>query len=108
MPSIEGHPGIHLHLEEQAGSSNGNIFYSWMVEECILASYDTKVVECPTHANIPLSQIAPDTVSIIQVLLFNLFITSDCISILCYFCKFEIVLFIISAYVSSSHKQGRI
>lgn len=61
MPSIEGHPGINV--DDQGNINGNNIFYSWMVEECILASYDTKTITCPMHSDIPLSQIAPDTVS---------------------------------------------
>jgi hypothetical protein len=37
--------------------------YSWVVEECILAAYDRKYVTCPSHGDIPLAQVAPDTVS---------------------------------------------
>lgn len=58
MPSVEGHP--NLVNEDNSGSNH--VIYSWMVEECILAAYDTKTIACPVHANIQLSQIAPDTV----------------------------------------------
>uniref|UniRef100_A0A182QR29 non-specific serine/threonine protein kinase n=1 Tax=Anopheles farauti TaxID=69004 RepID=A0A182QR29_9DIPT len=34
--------------------------YSWMVEECILAAYDRKLVACPIHGEIELSRITPD------------------------------------------------
>uniref|UniRef100_A0A182IMZ8 non-specific serine/threonine protein kinase n=1 Tax=Anopheles atroparvus TaxID=41427 RepID=A0A182IMZ8_ANOAO len=34
--------------------------YSWMVEECILAAYDRKLVSCPVHGEIELSRITPD------------------------------------------------
>ncbi|XP_017772148.1 PREDICTED: leucine-rich repeat serine/threonine-protein kinase 1 isoform X5 [Nicrophorus vespilloides] len=56
MPTVEGH--INETLEE----SPNQVYYSWMVEECILAAYNDKIVTCPTHANLPLSQIAPDTI----------------------------------------------
>lgn len=65
MPSMEGHPGISA---DSANSNNNLILYSWMVEECILAAYSTKYVSCPIHFDIPLSLVAPDTVSF-----FNLF-----------------------------------
>lgn len=58
MPSVEGHPS--LNTDENA--LPGQVFYCWMVEECILAAYGIKAVLCPTHGNIVLSQIAPDTV----------------------------------------------
>ncbi|XP_075215251.1 leucine-rich repeat kinase [Lycorma delicatula] len=58
-PSVEGHPSVGVgdgdtepDLEPQ---------YSWMVEECILAAYDKKSVKCPTHGDISLAHIAPDT-----------------------------------------------
>lgn len=57
IPSVEGHPGI---LGEDQDKP---IFYSWTVEECILAAYGTKTVVCPTHGDVTLSKIAPDTVS---------------------------------------------
>ncbi|CAG2064267.1 unnamed protein product [Timema podura] len=63
MPSVEGHPD-HLpgydvgpNLEDQPPA-----LFSWMVEECILAAYDHKCVTCPTHGDVPLVQIAPDTI----------------------------------------------
>lgn len=61
MPSMEGYPGYNQ--EEQTPNEDACIYYSWMVEECILAAYGKKCVTCPTHFDIPLSQIAPDTVS---------------------------------------------
>lgn len=51
--SVEGHPLI----------GNDNLpppSYSWMVEECILAAYDKKSIQCPVHGEIDLSSIAPD------------------------------------------------
>lgn len=57
MPSMEGHPGV------QTDEQPSNVSYSWMVEECILAAYGSKTVNCPTHDDIPLSRVAPDAVS---------------------------------------------
>lgn len=57
IPSMEGHPA--LQSEEQ----DKPIFYSWTVEECILAAYGPKAVSCPTHGDVSLGKIAPDTVS---------------------------------------------
>lgn len=51
--SVEGHPLI----------GNDNTIppsYSWMVEECILAAYDRKSIQCPVHGEIELSSITPD------------------------------------------------
>ncbi|XP_069680319.1 leucine-rich repeat serine/threonine-protein kinase 1 isoform X2 [Periplaneta americana] len=63
MPSVEGHPGYNMdepcHLAEEAEPS---VYYSWVVEECILAAYDRKSVTCPSHGDIPLAQVAPDTI----------------------------------------------
>ncbi|XP_050296551.1 leucine-rich repeat serine/threonine-protein kinase 1 isoform X5 [Anthonomus grandis grandis] len=56
--SMEGHPNVH-NVEEQVSKSP--TYYSWLVEECILASYSEKSVLCPTHGNITLARIAPDT-----------------------------------------------
>ncbi|XP_065157528.1 leucine-rich repeat serine/threonine-protein kinase 1 isoform X3 [Atheta coriaria] len=58
MPTVEGHPSVKLD-EENAGQP---LYYSWMVEECILAAYSTKTINCPSHGNIKLTQIAPDTI----------------------------------------------
>lgn len=57
MPSVEGHPNIAVE-----DTNINQIVYSWMVEECILAAYGVKAVCCPTHSDISLMQIAPDTV----------------------------------------------
>ncbi|XP_066246944.1 leucine-rich repeat serine/threonine-protein kinase 1 isoform X1 [Euwallacea similis] len=56
--SVEGHP--NLQVEEKLDRNPVN--YSWLVEECILASYDTKMVTCPNHGEIKLSNISPDVV----------------------------------------------
>ncbi|KAJ9598231.1 hypothetical protein L9F63_011052, partial [Diploptera punctata] len=63
MPSVEGHPGYNIedtchHTEEVEHS----VHYSWVVEECILAAYDRKSVTCPSHGDISLAQVAPDTI----------------------------------------------
>jgi hypothetical protein len=64
MPSVEGHPSYNMdepyHLAEEVEPS---IHYSWIVEECILAAYNRKSVTCPSHGDISLAQVAPDTVS---------------------------------------------
>jgi hypothetical protein len=64
MPSVEGHPVYNAdescHLAEEAEPL---VHYSWVVEECILAAYDSKSVTCPNHGDISLAQVAPDTVS---------------------------------------------
>lgn len=73
MPSVEGHPGLH---SEDPNSNINQPLYSWMVEECILAAYGNKYVCCPSHGDVLLSQIAPDTVrflkNIIQTLIYKL------------------------------------
>lgn len=51
--SVEGHPLI-------GNDSLPPPSYSWMVEECILAAYDKKSIQCPVHGEIDLSSIAPD------------------------------------------------
>ncbi|XP_030762504.1 leucine-rich repeat serine/threonine-protein kinase 1 isoform X2 [Sitophilus oryzae] len=55
--SVEGHPAVHL--EDQ--TARNTLYYSWMVEECILASYSEKAVTCPLHGDIKLLRVAPDT-----------------------------------------------
>ncbi|KAJ8980099.1 hypothetical protein NQ317_008560 [Molorchus minor] len=59
FPSMEGHPGVQ---EAQQAGVEKPIYYSWMVEECILAAYGSKNVTCPTHGDCPLARIAPDTI----------------------------------------------
>lgn len=59
--STEGHP--NLHGEDQTNP----VYYSWLVEECILESYNDKVVSCPTHGEVKLTRIAPDVVSVLEV-----------------------------------------
>ncbi|CAH0558750.1 unnamed protein product [Brassicogethes aeneus] len=58
MPSMEGHPGV----QNDNPNIQSNISYSWMVEECILAAYGSKTVNCPTHDDVPLSRVAPDAI----------------------------------------------
>ncbi|KAG5883328.1 hypothetical protein JTB14_032528 [Gonioctena quinquepunctata] len=55
IPSVEGHPGIQAEEEKP-------VYYSWMVEECILEAYNSKKVSCPTHGDCSLTRIAPDTI----------------------------------------------
>lgn len=62
MPSVEGHPNIIVE-----DTNINQIVYSWMVEECILAAYGVKTVCCPTHSDVSLAQIAPDTVTYIPL-----------------------------------------
>jgi len=60
--SFEGHPAF-AGLERMSNKSELDpIYYSWLVEECILAAYDKKLVQCPNHGDIGLPNIAPDTV----------------------------------------------
>lgn len=59
-PSIDEHPAM---LEETL-KSQGTPLFSWMVEECILAACKSNSVSCPTHGEILLSEIAPDTMFI--------------------------------------------
>ncbi|XP_071051470.1 leucine-rich repeat serine/threonine-protein kinase 1 isoform X2 [Onthophagus taurus] len=58
MPSVEGHPA----LNSDENKDVQHVFYSWMVEECILAAYGSKNVECPNHGDVHLAKIAPDTI----------------------------------------------
>lgn len=51
--SVEGHP---LMINDNQPPPS----YSWMVEECILAAYDKKSIQCPVHGEIELSSITPD------------------------------------------------
>lgn len=36
--------------------------YLWTIEECVLSTYDKKVLVCPIHGDIPVVRIAPDLV----------------------------------------------
>lgn len=56
--SMEGHPNLH-----QDEILKSPINYSWLVEECILASYNDRFLTCPSHGQIKLARIAPDAVS---------------------------------------------
>lgn len=51
--SVEGHPLVN-------SESLPPPSYAWMVEECILAAYDRKSIQCPVHGEIDLSSITPD------------------------------------------------
>ncbi|XP_046393381.1 leucine-rich repeat serine/threonine-protein kinase 1 [Ischnura elegans] len=71
-PSVEGHPGLGREGEEEDVDEQGPVVaeeaepeprFGWMVEECILAAYDRpQALNCPTHGDLQLAQIAPDTV----------------------------------------------
>lgn len=37
--------------------------YLWTIEECVLSTYDKKVLVCPIHGDVSVVQIAPDLVS---------------------------------------------
>lgn len=37
--------------------------YLWTIEECVLSTYDKKVLICPIHGDVSVIQIAPDLVS---------------------------------------------
>ncbi|XP_019766471.2 leucine-rich repeat serine/threonine-protein kinase 1 isoform X4 [Dendroctonus ponderosae] len=54
--SMEGHPNLH-----QDEVLKTPIYYSWLVEECILASYNERFLTCPSHGEVKLARIAPDT-----------------------------------------------
>ncbi|XP_018323262.1 leucine-rich repeat serine/threonine-protein kinase 1 isoform X2 [Agrilus planipennis] len=58
MPSVEGNPNVS---GDDTNPSN-QLFYSWMVEECILAAYGSRSIVCPTHLEISLTQITPDVI----------------------------------------------
>ncbi|XP_044740580.1 leucine-rich repeat serine/threonine-protein kinase 1 isoform X2 [Chrysoperla carnea] len=63
MPSVEGHPGVLGASGSMADEqTNSIVYYSWMIEECILEAYGKKLINCPAHGDIPLSKIAPDTI----------------------------------------------
>ncbi|XP_067008597.2 leucine-rich repeat serine/threonine-protein kinase 1 [Anabrus simplex] len=62
-PSVEGHPGYNPDDLYQLMEENEVLpVFSWVIEECILAAYDRKCVNCPSHGDISLAQIAPDTI----------------------------------------------
>lgn len=51
--------------------------YLWTIEECVLSTYDKKVLVCPIHGDVSVIRIAPDLVSIgFQIQLFILLIVS--------------------------------
>uniref|UniRef100_T1HIN4 non-specific serine/threonine protein kinase n=1 Tax=Rhodnius prolixus TaxID=13249 RepID=T1HIN4_RHOPR len=50
---------------------NRNPQYSWMVEECILAAVEKKIIRCPIHGEISLAHVAPDTVRIFYLISSN-------------------------------------
>lgn len=58
MPSVEGHPDF----QEEYNKNEEASAFSWMVEECILSACSGKNVNCPTHGEVLLSVVAPDTI----------------------------------------------
>lgn len=40
--------------------------YLWTIEECVLSTYDKKVLVCPIHGDVSVIQIAPDLVSYVN------------------------------------------
>lgn len=58
--SVEGYPDTKSNNDDSEVKRIA--CYSWLIEECILTSYDKKCVVCPTHGDISLAQVAPDTV----------------------------------------------
>lgn len=61
-PASSRKPSVEGHSEPEAKTEKLQASYSWLVEECILASYDRKCVTCAVHGDISLAQIAPDTI----------------------------------------------
>lgn len=50
-------------MRSKSNSVDTDMNYSWMMEECILAAYEKKLVTCPVHGDFRISVIAPDIVS---------------------------------------------
>lgn len=44
--------------------------YLWTIEECVLSTYDKKVLVCPIHGDVSVTRIAPDLVRIANYLKF--------------------------------------
>lgn len=44
--------------------------YLWTIEECVLSTYDKKVLVCPIHGDVSVIRIAPDLVSYFFLLFF--------------------------------------
>lgn len=51
-------------MDHRAVLSQSEAVYSFTVEECILQSHGSRHVNCPVHKEIPLAQVAPDTVQL--------------------------------------------
>lgn len=68
--SVDGNPLIP---DDQV---EGDIHYGWIVEDCILAasSVDKLCVVCPKHGDLPLAQVAPDTVRFFNKILINFYL----------------------------------
>lgn len=46
--------------------------YLWTIEECVLSTYDKKVLVCPIHGDVSVIRIAPDLVSFFLFFLFKI------------------------------------
>lgn len=57
--------------------------YLWTIEECVLSTYDKKVLVCPIHGDVSVIRIAPDLVSSFGLSVFSLklilFATNACL-----------------------------
>lgn len=47
--------------------------YLWTIEECVLSTYDKKVLVCPIHGDVSVIRIAPDLVSYLPLVFFALY-----------------------------------
>lgn len=55
--------GIENHLNGTMQQFKNSVYnYVWTIEECVLSTYDKKMLVCPIHGDIPVQQIAPDLV----------------------------------------------
>lgn len=56
--------GIENHLNGSVKPLQNNVMnYVWTIEECVLSTYDKKVLVCPIHGDISVQLIAPDLVN---------------------------------------------
>lgn len=55
--------------------------YLWTIEECVLSTYDKKVLVCPIHGDVSVIQIAPDLVRFIffSFVIYGFFIIHYCL-----------------------------
>lgn len=51
--------------------------YLWTIEECVLSTYDKKVLVCPMHGDIPVVKIAPDLVNFTKIRVFMVFLNKN-------------------------------